>query len=1136
MNPQGSYDGKGSGRSGIYEGSVSEEQERDDSFGDYNSEEQESDDLVGEDESEEQVSDDLSMDDDSEKQVYNGGQGPGRSEMYEGGVFEEQLSDEFFRDEVSMETEKTGSQESGVSAAKSSRSQQPLNIGEQVKTDDETEAELIDNTAAAEKLSPMRIVKIDTEPLVKGKTINEMNHLSIAEDIIRTIVGKKPKTATEQQAKASETSSTSDIGASASLESSSSISIVDKLVYQELRFKREIHKRLSDEHVNNPFTEQHFRLKLFKVNRHERSKKTKLFSKLLIDESREKLKKEKEMTISYLLFFYRNITTKSDTSTEMVIKPEIFILCTGYSVRRALKYADENFPKAVEKRTLQFPFQHVEITKDSGPIIKEKKYARSGHEILFSVWDYLDNIVGNRTRKLKEHSSLYSSSLKGAFRSKKGKELATSIEITEKGMKIRRSLTFPQIGLALDQFSKICLNKKTFLTDKSNKIEEVDDPNFEMHDFYCKIEDRDLRADLDGALQEVLQDSMKGQPTNLYLVHRDYEKWIKSEEICLYARKNLNRDPGANKRNRRAHIKTWDQPPSLDEVLKHLQKCYSATDFQTDWLEDVLIKFSDKKYPLKEFIYTRLSLREIGTYIYHYGTWLQMSAHYLYLIEKDFVQKMTSHFIEASTLHLLPWKNIQKEEKEKQKQQKYDKNNKEENKEKGKQEEKAKTNVTTSSTKENKNVATSSTKAAEVKANVATSSTKEEKAKTNVATSSAKEERGKTDAATFLTNEAKANTNVAASSTEQEKAKTNVATSSSDKAKANTYRFTFENFDKEKESEKWKTHFESLHNRDTFGNVQSEIDILTSAECLTVSCELQNTTTAKVAAHMYVHQVCFLKESGYNKSHALLNTLLIDTGIKMITCDTKSPHNIEICDILIWDDNTTYFVHVKLGFQGSSIREVCSQIRNAADHIYREQTISAGTGIIKKYWEVLTTPSRREFHQEETKRILENMGEDKFMELFHSKRDIVFVLACRDVRVKANFRYEHNLPRDLNVNMTDKIKAEFIPNGDDVIAKLKHEGYLTEKGSLTDTFILDGKMSESKFQDKIQGWPEIGSRKAAQKLVKLLTQNLSESRSTIAKMEIIRLVQDFERYNVGNKQFQLKLCSIDHQFSIQVKK
>ena len=887
---------------------------------------------------------------------------------------------------------------------------------------------------------------------------------------------------------------------------------------------------------------------MFKVKRHERSTNTKLFSKLLIDESRKKLKKEKEMAISYLLFFYRNIETKSDRSTEKVIKPEIFTLCTGYSTRRVLKFADENFSKAVERRTLQFPFQHVEITKDSGPIQKEKKFARSGHEILFSVWDYLDNIVGKRTRKLKEHSSLYSSSLKGAFRSKKGKKLATSFDITEKGIKIRRSLTIPQIGLALNQFSKICLNKQTFLEDKSSKIDEVDDPNFEMHDFYCKIEDRDLRADLDDALQELLQDSMKGQPTKLYLVHRDYEKWIKSEEICLYAKKILNRDTGANKRKRRANIKTWHQPPSIDEVLKHLQEFYCATDFQTDWLDDVLIKFSNKTCPLKEFIYTRLSLHKIGTYVYHYGTWLQMSAHYLYLIEKDFVQKMTGHFIEASKLHLLPWKNIQnKKNKKKKKKKKHKhhkckckKKNKEENKEKEKQEQKAITNVTTSSTKENKNVATSSTKEAEVKTNVATSSTKEEKAKTNVATSYAKEERGKTDAATFLTNEAKANTNVATSSSDKAKAKTSLALASSNKIKktkeekkdvkekVNTYRFTFKNFDKEKESEKWKTHFESLHNRDTFGNVQSEIDILTSAECLTVSCELQNTTTAKVAAHMYAHQVCFLKESGYNKSHALLNTLLIDTGIQMITCDTKSPHNIEICDILIWDDNTTCFVHVKLGFEGSSIREVCSQIRNAADHIYREQTTSAGTGIIKKYWEALTTPSRREFHQEETKRILENMGEDKFMELFHSKRNIVFVLACRDVRAKANFGYEHNISRDLNAKMTDKIKAEFIPEGDDVIAKLKHEGYLTEKGSLTDKFILDGKMSESKFQDKIQGWPEIRSRKAAQKLVKLLTQNLSGSRSTIAKMEIIRLVQDFERYNVGNKQFQLKLCSIDH--------
>ncbi|XP_045161223.2 uncharacterized protein LOC123526233 [Mercenaria mercenaria] len=761
--------------------------------------------------------------------------------------------------------------------------------------------------------------------------------------------------------------------------------------------------------INNMLKEKgiHYKLKLYLVEAKKESSFSKLFAEMATVKSRERLCKETEVSKSYILFFYRNVENIS-------IKPEIYALTTGSAWQIVSKYADKKFTKLVERRTLQFPFHHVEYKRDSGHVSKEKQWARPGHEITFSTWDYLGKMVGNRTRIIREHSSLYAKSL-DAFLTKTGKPIASKVQLTERSLKIQRKMNITQLGYILDHFSKICSNEKTYLVNDGTcdaRKEETDDPMFEMHDFMANVSRRKRIRELNESLFKVLEESMNGFESHIVLNYLSDEKWLKAKEFRLYARP-LSDKTGATSetakrtRRNRKKIATWFKCPRLDEVMLSLRK-NCGKEFKEEWLEDVIIKFCGIEAPLKNCIHSRFSTADIGTYIYNHGVWVEIKAHYLYCIERDFVKMMNAHLLDENKLPLLlPWKHPgQNKDKE----------------------------------------------------------------------------------------------------------------------------YKINPFDKETMEPKWKMHFEKLCVTAQFHEVLDEAENLPEVHMTFNFQSLKEKNLQEKAAHLYRLLECNLNEDDYNAAHTLLNMILPDNSkTQVLTCDKKTPLGIELCDILIFDDSTTYLVHVKAGFDGGPIREVCSQIRNAADNIYRVQTIPNVTGIIDEYWKELTKEAPNpQTHENEVKARFESMTKDKFKELFHPKREIVFVLACRDKRKRTDF--SQDIPQSIEVNVTDEIK-ECFPEEEwsPIIERLNKEGYLTQQGDLTNKFIIEGGNKEA-FKQTLQNWDAIASAKKAAAVFKVLVSGLPMSKSTIAKMEIIRLTHDFERYWIGERKLQLKICKIGTDF------
>lgn len=848
------------------------------------------------------------------------------------------------------------------------------------------------------KIQPLKIMKININ-CFRDITTSKSDNLQQVKSMINMMVRNKSLSADDvnEPPKKNPRLATADnvMPSSAAVKS-----FWDNVYRKELHLKPGIEAEFTDAGIP-------FRLKCFLFQKSGNTALTKTFMKLVAPKSKEILRTKEQTINSYLVFFYRIIQDK----------PEVFVLFVGFARKLVLKFAEKDFTGKVERRLLQFPFHQVEYRRESGPVYKRTDVARQGQNILFDVWDFLDNIVGNRTRQLRDDSSLYAEGLL-AFLSDAGEPLPIKVDVKEKSLIIRRSLTLAQIGSTLIHFSKISSGHETYKYNISRK-EELDTPEFKMHDYLSKVTSRRLRKDLNRGLYKMMERCMlEHKKTFIYLTHKHFT-WDKAEQITLHVRKP--------DKKRRSKVKEWDSPPSLDEVLDCIKTTCGSRSFDPEWLSDVQLKFDGKLYPLKDFIFTRHDFGEVGSYIYYFGTWLEMTADYLYLMERYFTQLLSDKLEEkAESIPLLPWKVVQGDK-------------------------------------------------------------------------------------------------------------------SGIKSSARQYKLP--PFDFQDEQRSWSRHFKTFNGLYSFKDVENVMvgsnlvqkdsagKILTNND-LIINDNICSEEPCSVAARLYLLHECRLTEEDYNASHALFNRILRNEPVKMITCDRIEPHGIELCDILIWKGNTTYLVHVKSGFTGSAIREVCSQIRNSADHIYREQTSTKGTGMIGAFWNSLTSDSQNGYHKEAACEILKKMGYDQFKDLFQSKRDIIFVLACRDDR-KRDFKEDIDTPfrRNFMVNMEEEIAENLhIDDRTEVITKLKEEKYLNEKGNLTNKFILDGKDNKTKFIEHIKDWDVIGNQKNAQALFDILMSGLSRSKSTIAKMEIIRLCRDFERYSVREKQFQLKITSIAKQF------
>lgn len=129
-------------------------------------------------------------------------------------------------------------------------------------------------------------------------------------------------------------------------------------------------------------------------------------------------------------------------------------------------------------------------------------------------------------------------------------------------------------------------------------------------------------------------------------------------------------------------------------------------------------------------------------------------------------------------------------------------------------------------------------------------------------------------------------------------------------------------------------------------------------------------------------------ENAFNASHiGLPNTLVFDK-----VC----PENIEMCDILKWDDDHVYFLHVKKGFD-NSMRDLCRQVHIAARRFQEDQ--KTDRNFLKAHYDKLANLNPKTKYFKDAKQQLAVISQAAYVELFE-KRTPVFVLAVLDGAIK----------------------------------------------------------------------------------------------------------------------------------------
>ena len=108
-----------------------------------------------------------------------------------------------------------------------------------------------------------------------------------------------------------------------------------------------------------------------------------------------------------------------------------------------------------------------------------------------------------------------------------------------------------------------------------------------------------------------------------------------------------------------------------------------------------------------------------------------------------------------------------------------------------------------------------------------------------------------------------------------------------------------------------------------------------------------------------------------------------------------SPEFFEPCDILQWDKETLYLIHVKASF-GNMMRDLCSQVLISASRI--SQAVSRKDFIEKIYNAMQSKIGAEDPYFEEVGRQSERLTKEEFIALFEKK--LVFVLAILDTGEK----------------------------------------------------------------------------------------------------------------------------------------
>ncbi|XP_065215954.1 uncharacterized protein LOC135842428 [Planococcus citri] len=224
---------------------------------------------------------------------------------------------------------------------------------------------------------------------------------------------------------------------------------------------------------------------------------------------------------------------------------------------------------------------------------------------------------------------------------------------------------------------------------------------------------------------------------------------------------------------------------------------------------------------------------------------------------------------------------------------------------------------------------------------------------------------------------------------------------------------------------------------------------------------------------------------------------------RCLVLDMITPDNLESCDIIKYTDDEVYLYQVKEKF-GKDTREACCQIVEAATSIRAAITVRKSPTYLEKLYDMATTIPQKSKSKDaaewrkELKSRVQSIGKDAFIDIFRNRK-ITFVYAY--------------LPSDPNKSFANILRnrnSEVIE--DNLIEKLKCDGFLDSHGRVTGKFLS---ITKENFQ--ITGETQETNYIIYDKLEKRVL-----SKSTAAKIELVRLVQTLQSMN-----FDLKVCEIE---------
>ncbi|XP_048239147.1 uncharacterized protein LOC124145912 [Haliotis rufescens] len=279
---------------------------------------------------------------------------------------------------------------------------------------------------------------------------------------------------------------------------------------------------------------------------------------------------------------------------------------------------------------------------------------------------------------------------------------------------------------------------------------------------------------------------------------------------------------------------------------------------------------------------------------------------------------------------------------------------------------------------------------------------------------------------------------------------------------------------------------------------------------------LENEDEKVIEKQLFLRMHCQQAEEHYNEGYILYDQLLTDYTSGYLLGDRIFifGQNIELYDILFYTPQKTYLIHVKEGF-GNTTRDVCSQIRNSAEVVFKHLISNNSFDILKKYWSSVTGYKGTEKYRQVVRDRYLEMEKEKFIQLFN-REEIVYVLAYRDTK-KTPSTMVPFVPYP-----KERLTHEFRGKTDEVVEELLRCKYLRRDGAgricLTDKVF--NTLEQAKKEIRLE------TLAMAKKAFNILRETMSNHSSFIAKMEVVHLYSNFKRFVTPSKQLSLKMCSI----------